>query len=112
MEKQILDEVINSASINQNHFFILYGFFSYLFFALRDLLQEKKVLFLVTENKSVCQHFFFHAKFFKLYPPDSANDLKKRRIVLTRWLQETKINQLSQYRRLAHMINTSNTEQY
>ena len=47
--------------------------------------------------------FFFHAQFFKLYPPDSANDLKKKKIVLTRWLQEAKRNQLSEYWRLSHM---------
>ena len=54
--------------------------------------------------------FFFHAQFFKQYPPDSANDLKKKRIVLTRWLRETKRNQLPEYWRLSHMYEEMQME--
>ena len=76
--KKVLDEVSNSASINQNHFFILYVFVSYLFLPKVICYKKKIYIFLVTEKKKCLPTLVFHAKFFKLYPPDSANDLKKK----------------------------------
>ena len=54
--KKVLDEVSNSASINQNHFFILYVFVSYLF--LLKVICYKETMNFVTEKKSVCRQVF------------------------------------------------------